>query len=48
MQLGDARLMRVEHYLGLGFEPTVMPTYFAEPHCCRIVGQGGKFGIKWY
>jgi len=25
----------------------LMPTHFAEPHCCRIVGRGGKFGVKW-
>jgi hypothetical protein len=25
----------------------LMPTHFAEPHCCWIVGRGGRFGVKW-
>jgi hypothetical protein len=25
----------------------LMPTHFAEPHCCRIVGRSGGFGLKW-
>lgn len=25
----------------------LMPTHFAEPHCCRIVSRGGKFGVTW-
>ena len=25
----------------------MMPAHFAEPHCCRIVGRGGKFKAKW-
>jgi len=26
----------------------LLPTHFAEPHCCRIVDERGRFGIRWH
>jgi glyoxylase-like metal-dependent hydrolase (beta-lactamase superfamily II) len=25
----------------------LMPTHFAEPHCCHVVADGARFGIRW-